>query len=86
MFFQRSDVGFYGFLCVRKGFIPGPSLGMASLELQEKQDKIATKLYDEGKIKPDVMAIIKRMPESEKTGILSTIIEDAIREREESKK
>ena len=58
----------------------------AVIELQEKQDKIATRLYDEGKIKPEVMAIIKRMPESEKTGILSTIIEDAIREREESKK
>ena len=58
----------------------------AVIELQEKQDKIADRLYDEGKIKPDVMAIIKRMPENEKTGILSTIIEDALKERENLKK
>ncbi len=53
----------------------------ASLELKEKEDHIQKELENRGMINPQVKAIIENMPETERTGILASIIELALKEK-----
>jgi integrase/ribosomal protein L40E len=54
----------------------------AALELKEKESHIQTELEIKGIISPQVKALIENMPETERTGILASIIELALKEKE----
>ena len=54
----------------------------ATLELKEEEDHIQKGLENMGMVSPQVKALIENMPETEKTGILASIIEMALKERE----
>lgn len=53
----------------------------ATLDLKEKEEHIQKELEVKGMINPQVKALIENMPESERTGILSSIIEMALKEK-----
>ena len=53
----------------------------AAMELKEKQDKIEHAMSEKGMISPQIQAILNAMPETEKTGILSTLIEGLLKEQ-----
>ncbi len=54
----------------------------ATLDLKEKEEHIQKELESKGMINPQVKALIENMPDSEKTGILASIIEMALKEKE----
>ena len=54
----------------------------ATLELKEKEEHIQKELESKGMINPQVKALIENMPESERTGILASIIEMALKEKD----
>jgi integrase/ribosomal protein L40E len=54
----------------------------ATLELKEKEEHIQKELESKGMINPQVKALIENMPDSEKTGILASIIEMALKEKD----
>jgi integrase/recombinase XerD len=58
----------------------------ATLELKEKEEHIQKELEGRGMISPQVKALIENMPETEKTGILASIIEMALKEKEKKGK
>ena len=58
----------------------------ATLELKEKEEHIQKELEGRGMISPQVKALIENMPETERTGILASIIEMALKEKEKIKK
>jgi integrase/ribosomal protein L40E len=53
----------------------------ATLELKEKEDQIQKDLETRGMISPQVKALIENMPETDKTGILASIIEMALKDK-----
>lgn len=53
----------------------------ATLELKEKEEHIQKELESRGMINPQVKALIENMPESERTGILASIIELALKDK-----
>lgn len=55
----------------------------AMLELKERQDHITEELSNAGKIRPEIMDIINKMPEWKKAGVLSTIIESLLDEKKD---
>jgi integrase/ribosomal protein L40E len=61
-----------------------PLTTKASLDLKEKEDHIQKELENRGMINPQVKAIIENMPESERTGILASIIELALKEKDKT--
>ena len=56
----------------------------ATLELKEKEDHIQTELEKRGMIDPKIKALIENMPETERTGILASIIELALKDRSQN--
>ena len=56
----------------------------ATLDLKEKEDHIQKELENRGMINPQVKAIIENMPETERTGILASIIELALKEKDKN--
>ena len=58
----------------------------ATLELKEKEEHIQKELEGRGMISPQVKALIENMPETERTGILASIIEMALKEKEKKEK
>lgn len=54
----------------------------ATLELKEKEEHIQKELESKGLIDDKIRALIENMPESERTGMLTSIIEMALREKE----
>ena len=56
----------------------------ATLDLKEKEDHIQKELESRGMINPQVKAIIENMPETERTGILASIIELALKEKDKN--
>ena len=54
----------------------------AALDLKEKEDHIQKELESKGMISPQVKALIENMPDSEKTGILASIVEMALKEKD----
>lgn len=54
----------------------------ATIELKEKEEHIKSELENKGLINPQIKAIIENMPESERTSILTSIIEMALKEKE----
>lgn len=55
----------------------------AVIELKEKQDHIERSLVSRGAISPEIQAIINMMPESERTGILASIVELSLKQKAE---
>lgn len=60
-----------------------PLTVQASIELKEKQDHIERSLASRGAISPEIQAILDRIPETDKTGILAAIVEAAIKRKDE---
>ena len=58
----------------------------ATMELKEKEEHIQKELEGRGMISPQVKALIENMPETERTGILASIIEMALKEKEKNEK
>ena len=58
----------------------------ATMELKEKEEHIQKELEGRGMISPQVKALIENMPETERTGILASIIETALKEKEKKEK
>ena len=58
----------------------------ATMELKEKEEHIQKELEGRGMISPQVKALIENMPETERTGILASIIEMALKEKEKKEK
>jgi predicted amidophosphoribosyltransferase len=58
----------------------------ATLELKEKEEHIQKELENRGMVSPQVKALIENMPETERTGILASIIEMALKEKEKNEK
>ena len=58
----------------------------AVIDLKEKQNYIERSLLMDGKISPDIKAVLDLMPESEKTGILASIVELALKSKNEVSK
>ena len=58
-----------------------PLTTKASLEFKEKQDRIEHTMNEKGMISPQIQAILNAMPEAEKTGLLSTLIEGLLKEQ-----
>ncbi len=56
----------------------------AAIELKDKQDHIQQAMTDRKLISPQVQAILKAMPEHEKAGILATLLEQLIKEQNQS--
>ena len=54
----------------------------ATLDLKAKEDHIQHELENRGLINSQIKALIENMPESERTGILASIIELALKERD----
>ncbi len=54
-------------------------------DLIEKEDHIKMELENKGMISPQVKALIENIPESERTAILTSIIDLALRERDKSR-
>ena len=52
----------------------------ATLELKEKEEHIQKELENRGLIDPKIKALIENMPETERTGILASIIELALKD------
>ena len=57
-----------------------------AMKLKEKEDYIQKELEGRGMISPQVNALIENMPETERTGILASIIEMALKEKEKKEK
>ncbi|MCL4320905.1 MAG: site-specific integrase [Candidatus Thermoplasmatota archaeon] len=57
----------------------------ATLELKEKEEHIEKELTTKGLIDDKIRALIENMPESERTGILTSIIQMALKEQKGSK-
>ena len=56
-----------------------PLTVQASLKLKENQDHIEKTLRGRGDISPEIQAILDMIPESEKTGILASIVEATLK-------
>ena len=56
----------------------------ATYEIMEKEDHIQKELESKGLIDDKIRALIENMPESERTGILTSIIQMALNEKEKS--
>lgn len=55
----------------------------AVIELKEKQDHIEHSLLNGGKISSEIKTLLDLMPETEKTGILASIVELVLKQKEE---
>ena len=53
----------------------------ATLELKEREDHIEKELENKGLIDEKVKALIENMPETERTGILTAIIQMALKDK-----
>ncbi len=53
----------------------------ATLELRKKENHIQEELESKGMINPQIKTLIENMPENERTGILASIIEMALKEK-----
>ncbi len=51
------------------------------MDLKEKQNYIQDALKERGMISPQIQAIISAMPEYERNGILSTLIEELLKQQ-----
>lgn len=60
-----------------------PLTVQASITLKEHQDYIESTLKVRGDISPEIQAILDMIPETDKTGILATIVEAALKRKEE---
>ena len=58
----------------------------ATLELKEKEEHIQKELEKKGMVSPQVKALIENMPETERTGILASIIEMALKEKKKNER
>ena len=75
---QNSNASQYCYKC-------GMPLDQKALdELIENQKKIQNRLHDMGSTIPQIQVLLDMMPESEKTGILASIVELSLREKDKS--